>query len=527
DRHRAGTAGRRAPRRRLRRRHRRRDRRRRRRPAVRARLLDLGGSLGGVRPRLVRRRGAGRGRPVGRGAGRRDLPRLDVPAGHVLLPGLRALPRLRPVRPGAPRRARRATGVRPLRLVRDALPGRDGGRAAVLGRRRAGDALPGAPAGHGRARHPRGGRGRPAVRVLPLDAAPVGDLRGRRAGRGLRELQPRHGDPAPERRPAPPARRPRRRPPRPGGRRPGRRGHAVRGGGVAGTRHPADHRGPRRGVRPVGRGDAVAGRHRGHRGRLHALSLHTDLEGHQRPQPGQHRAGGGARRVLRRRRTHDAAAEPADAGDRQLPRARGPDEPAVLPVRRAGVAHRLDDLLLGDVDRLGALRRRVHRPHLARPHDPRVRRGRAARAQRVQRRLVLGARRGGPGHRQPHRRRDRRGGRPGRGAGDVPVPARVPGLPGDGAARARPRLDLLRGRRRRRHGGAREHVRRRAGPGQAQQADLGRDHGRAGRGAAARRRARRAAERGDPHRDAVRPADAGDLRRAPPHPRGGPPARGV
>ena len=45
-------------------------------------------------------------------------------------------------------------------------------------------------------------------------------------------------------------------------------------------------------------------------------------------------------------------------------------------VRRPGVDGGLDDLLLGMVDLLGAVRRHVRRPHLARPDDPGVPRGR-------------------------------------------------------------------------------------------------------------------------------------------------------
>ena len=48
--------------------------------------------------------------------------------------------------------------------------------------------------------------------------------------------------------------------------------------------------------------------------------------------------------------------------------------------RHEGLARRLDDLLLGLVGQLDPVRRHVHRPHLAWPHDPPVRLGRAARA---------------------------------------------------------------------------------------------------------------------------------------------------
>ena len=51
--------------------------------------------------------------------------------------------------------------------------------------------------------------------------------------------------------------------------------------------------------------------------------------------------------------------------------------------RRRAVDGRLDDLLLGLVDLLGALRRHVRRPDLARPDDPRVRDRRGRGADRV------------------------------------------------------------------------------------------------------------------------------------------------
>ena len=54
------------------------------------------------------------------------------------------------------------------------------------------------------------------------------------------------------------------------------------------------------------------------------------------------------------------------------------------------VAGRLDDLLLGLVDVVGTLRRRLHGPHLPRPHDPAVRGLRADRSDPGQHDLVRG-----------------------------------------------------------------------------------------------------------------------------------------
>ena len=57
-------------------------------------------------------------------------------------------------------------------------------------------------------------------------------------------------------------------------------------------------------------------------------------------------------------------------------------------VRRPGVDGRVDDLLLGVVDLVGAVRRHVRRAHLARPHDPRVHPRRRRDADRPRLRLV-------------------------------------------------------------------------------------------------------------------------------------------
>jgi hypothetical protein len=96
-------------------------------------------------------------------------------------------------------------------LVRDAVPGRDGDRSAVLGRGAAVAALPDAADGPRGGGHARGGRARAAVHAPSLDAAPVGDLRRGRTGRRLLQLRARHEKPAHQLGVPALARRPRRR----------------------------------------------------------------------------------------------------------------------------------------------------------------------------------------------------------------------------------------------------------------------------------------------------------------------------
>ena len=68
----------------------------------------------------------------------------------------------------------------------------------------------------------------------------------------------------------------------------------------------------------------------------------------------------------------------ADRGGRRLPHQHRPQLVRHRRVRGPRVARRVDDLLLGVVDLVGAVRRHVHRAHLARAHDRAVRVRRAA-----------------------------------------------------------------------------------------------------------------------------------------------------
>ena len=232
------------------------------------------------------------------------------------------------------------------------------------------------PNGAAQAQHAGGGRGRHGVLVLPLGAPSVGDLRG--GGPRARLLRPPQGRAEPDLVGVPPAdRRPRRGPDRSRHRRPGDLRDAVRQRDVARPRRPADHL--RHGL-PLGRRALQRPRGGDHR------RAHRDVH-HLR------RLGRASRRAVALERQHGPGRAAAD-----VPAGRRPDgvhlrharrvgrrlrlehRPALVPdgrVRRPGVARRLDDLLLGVVDLLGALRRHVHRPHLEGADRRRVRPRRA------------------------------------------------------------------------------------------------------------------------------------------------------
>src|SRR5690606_21764279 len=99
-----------------------------------------------------------------------------------------------------------------------------------------------------------------------------------------------------------------------------------------------------------------------------------------------------------------------DAG--QLPEPAAVDEPADDAVLAARVGRAVDDLLLGVVDRVGALRRRVLRADLVRAHGAlvRARRGRGAGAGELP--VVRGVRRHGAVPADPRRYRTAVGARP-------------------------------------------------------------------------------------------------------------------
>ena len=146
------------------------------------------GSWSGVR----QHRDAGQriGHRAGLGDGQHGLA---VRADRIRVRRLRAVAGARPVRHHPARPRRRGTRVPDHFLGGDDVQRRHGHRPDVLRCRRAADALRDAASGNGRARATRSGADRDGHHAVPLDAAPVGDLCGRRAGHRLRRLPARAG----------------------------------------------------------------------------------------------------------------------------------------------------------------------------------------------------------------------------------------------------------------------------------------------------------------------------------------------
>ena len=245
--------------------------------------------------------------------------------------------------------------------------------------------------------------------VVPLDPAPVGDLRRGRHSDCLRHLpaRPLAADQLGVRAAA---RQAHRGTDRQGDRQPGDLRDAVRLGRLARPR-----RAPDRFRRPDPRLDGQdrqrgPGRH--HRRpdrRLRRVGGVRCCQGHPMAVEHQHGAGRRPGRLRVRRRPDRADPQPGADRDRRLPprpgRHGGPDRGQRR--RRDGdLAVRLDRLLLGLVDLVDAVRRHVHRPDQPRPDDPAVRHRRPAGSVAGQPGLVLHLR--WRGDRQPAQRRGHR-----------------------------------------------------------------------------------------------------------------------
>ncbi len=202
---------------------------------------------------------------------------------------------------------------------------------------------------------------------------------------------------------------------RPADRRPGRadagQGHrrdrdlrdAVRFGHLARPRRAADHRRHRQRLRPGRRQqDAGRGGHRGADRLLRGVGGVGRGEGHQVPLQRQRRRGGGAGPLPLRGRADGVHPRHVHRVHGRLPHPAARHELRDRRLRRAGLAERLDDLLLGLVDQLDPLRRHVHRAHLQGPHDPPVRGLRGADPEPGVVRLVRDPRR--HGHQPPAQR---------------------------------------------------------------------------------------------------------------------------
>ena len=202
--------------------------------------------------------------------------------------------------------------------------------------------------------------------AVPLDAAPVGDLRRRRPGHRLRHLPPR--PPAADQLRVQPAvrRAPHRGPGRQGHRHPGDLRDAVRLGRLPRPGRAADRQ--RHGDPGLGRRRRQRRPGRDHRGadrRLRRLRGVRHRQGH--PVAVQHQHGAGRRpgRLRLRGRPDRADPQPGARRDRQLlrrPRRDGRPHRGQRRRRDGRVAARLDRLLLGLVDLLDAVRRASSSP---------------------------------------------------------------------------------------------------------------------------------------------------------------------
>jgi hypothetical protein len=236
------------------------------------------------RRRLRDRSGVDHGE--GRLALRADLERVR---------GLRDLARARQVRQHPARPRRRGAGVPDDLVGRHDVQRGHGHRADVLRCQRADHPLRHAAAGHRRGREPRGRAGRDGDDDVPLDAAPVGDLRRRRPGGGVRRLP--QGAPAADQLGlrADPGR-PRPRPRRQGDRHVRHLRHPVRLGHVARARRAADRVGAPARRRPGRhRQRSPGGHHRRPHRRLRPLRRVRSRQGHpvalQHQHGARHRAG--------------------------------------------------------------------------------------------------------------------------------------------------------------------------------------------------------------------------------------------
>lgn len=340
-------------------------------------------------PRRLRAAAERGRRPLRRGpAMDRRAIRLVLRARDHDLPDLPRADRREPLRQHQARPRRRGAGIQ-LRVVdRDAVRGRHGHRPHVLRRRRADPALP--VAADGRGRHARRRARGDADVVLPLGPARMGDLRrdGSRA-RVLRlSLQPAaHAALGP----LSGAARRRERLDRAHGRRVRARRHGGRDRGDARLRRAATERGPAHDRRLANRYRYVP--HRPRRGGRRARRTLRRERARQGRAPAVRAQSDARVRVARVRRRRGADVVPAARDRRQHRRISVEARVAIVShvrirsAERQRLVRRLDAALLGVVGVVVAVRRDVHRPDLARPHDPPVRDRRAARAHRVQSRL--------------------------------------------------------------------------------------------------------------------------------------------
>ncbi len=309
-------------------------------------------------------------------------------------------------------------------LVRHAVLRRHGHRPDVLRRCRTGDALH-HPAG-GRAEHRAGGARSDEADLLPLGPACLGDLRHRRADPGLLQLSPRPAaDPALGAVSA--DRRTYLRPHRPRGGHLRHHRHRVRRGDLAGLRRAADQQRPAPPVRLAGEPDRADRPDRRHLRPGHAIGGQRPGPGH--PHPVRTEPGPGGDPAALRAGPRPDRVPPADlrAEHRGLPVRHRQQDLQPVRLRAHRLDRRLDPAVLGLVAVLVALRGPVHRPHLARPHHPRIRLRRAVRPGRLHPAVDDGVRR----YRHPHGPAGGlhpvgRSGQPGQFGGAVRLPRALP-----------------------------------------------------------------------------------------------------
>lgn len=295
-------------------------------------------------------------------------------------PDQRGVPRRQPLRRHQARPRPQSSRLPQHHLVRHAVLRRHGHRPDVLRRCRTGDALH-HPTGR-RAEHRAGGEGSDEADLLPLGPACLGDLRHRRADPGLLQLSPRPAaDPALGAVSA--DRRTYLRPHRPRGGYLRDHRHRVRRGDFARLRRAADQQRPAPPVRLAGEPDRADRPDRRHLRPRHALGGQRTGPRHPHPVRAEPEPGGDPAALRAGPRADRVPPADLRAEHRGLPVRHRQQDLQPVRLRAHRLDRRLDPAVLGLVAVLVALRRPVHRPYLARPHDPRVRLRRAVRPGRL------------------------------------------------------------------------------------------------------------------------------------------------